>query len=115
DSILPSGSEIEAHEAEDAAEVGDLAAAERGFRAVVDEDAANPEAAVGLAKLLVDRGDLEEARPLVAKALPDPEAERLHAQIEVADWANEAGPGTLASAKRLAAAGRWREALDGMV
>lgn len=115
DSILPSGSEIEAHEAEDAAEVGDLAAAESGFRDALDEDAANTEAAVGLARLLVDRGDLEEARPLVAKALPDPEAERLHALIEVADWANEPGPGTLASAKRLAAAGRWREALDGMV
>jgi thioredoxin-like negative regulator of GroEL len=47
--------------------------------------------------------------------LPDPDAERLLAQLEIASWAEEREPGTLASAKRLAARGRWREALDGML
>lgn len=115
DSILPSDAEVEAKEAEVAVEAGDLATAERGFREALAEDPANSEAAIGLAKLLVERGDLDEARPLVAKALPDPEAERLHASIEVRDWAGEPEHGTLASAKRLAASGRWREALDGMI
>ena len=115
DSILPSDAEVEAKEAEEAVEAGDLATAERGFREALAEEPANSEAAIGLAKLLVERGDLDEARPLVAKALPDPEAERLHAAIEVRDWAGEPERGTLASAKRLAAADRWREALDGMI
>jgi thioredoxin-like negative regulator of GroEL len=47
--------------------------------------------------------------------LPDPEAERLLARVRVAKWAEIDGSGTLASAKRLAAQGRWREALDGML
>jgi putative thioredoxin len=115
DSILPGDAEVEAKQAEEAVEAGDLATAERGFREALVDDPANSEAAIGLAKLLVQRGDLDEARPLVAKALPDPEAERLHAAIEVRDWAGESEHGTLASAKRLAAAGRWREALDGMI
>jgi len=51
----------------------------------------------------------------VAPHLPDPEAERVHAQIEVSGWAALPADGTLASAKRLAARGRWREAFDGML
>ena len=35
--------------------------------------------------------------------------------LEVRDWANLTEPGTLASAKRLAAQGTWREALDAML
>jgi hypothetical protein len=60
-------------------------------------------------------GDVDAARPLVAQHLPDPEAERVHALIEVREWAHEPGAGTLVSAKRLAAQGSWREALDGML
>lgn len=48
-------------------------------------------------------------------ALPDPEAERILAMLEVRDWANLTEPGTLASAKRLAAQGDWQKALDGML
>jgi len=35
--------------------------------------------------------------------------------LEVRDWADLSEPGTLASAKRLAAQAMWREALDGML
>ena len=115
DSILPTEADVEAKEAEKAAEDGDLDAAERGFREVLSEDPQNRDAAIGLAKLLVARGAEDEARPLVAGLLPDPEAERLHAAIELREWANDPAPGTLTSAKRLAAAGRYREALDGML
>jgi putative thioredoxin len=115
DSILPTQAEMEAHEAEETLEAGDLDAAEAGFRDALAKDPDSREAALGLADVLVRRGAIDEARPLVAKHLPDAEAERLHATIEVKEWADEPLAGTLASAKRLAAAGRWREALDGMV
>jgi thioredoxin-like negative regulator of GroEL len=47
--------------------------------------------------------------------LPDEEGERLLARIEVSMWGVLTERGTLASAKRLAAQGRWRESLDGML
>src|SRR5207253_10357165 len=71
DSILPTGAELDAKEAEQAAESGDVAGAERGFRDALAEDPDNGDAALGLAKLLIDRGEFEEARTLVAKHLPE--------------------------------------------
>lgn len=115
DALLPSEAEMEAQEAEAAVEAGDLATAEQGFRDALIDDPANRDAALGLARLLVGRGDLDEARPLVAQHLPDPDAEHLHARIEVAGWGSEPADGPVASAKRLAAAGRWREALEAFI
>jgi putative thioredoxin len=115
DSILPTEAEVQAEQAEAELESGDVAGAEAGFRDVLAGEPENRDAALGLARILVDRGEIEEARPLVAKHLPDPEAERLHAAIEIREWAGDPSAGTLASAKRLAAQGRWREALDGMI
>jgi thioredoxin len=43
-------------------------------------------------------------------AVPEPMA-----SITLREWAQDREPGTLASAKRLASQGRWREALDGMI
>ncbi len=115
DSLLPTEAEVGAREAEAAVEAGDLDGAEAGFREALEEDPTNRDAALGLARLLVARAAFEEARPLVAQHLPDPDAERLHAQIEVAGWAAESGDGTLAVAKRAAAAGESRAALEGMI
>jgi putative thioredoxin len=115
DSILPTGAELDAKEAEQAAESGDVAAAERGFRDALAEDPENEDAGLGLAKLLIDRGAFDEARALVAKHLPAPEAERLRAVLAVHDWAEGTGDGTLAEAKRLASAGDWAAALPGMI
>jgi putative thioredoxin len=115
DSILPTEAEVEAEQAEAELEAGDLDGAAVGFREALAKDPDNRDAALGLARVLVDRGEIDEARPLVAKHLPDPEAERLHAAIEIREWEDDPSPGTLASAKRLAAQGRWREALDGMI
>ena len=70
DSILPTGAELDAKEAEQAAESGDVAAAERGFRDALAEDPENEDAALGLAKLLIDRGELDEARAARGEASP---------------------------------------------
>jgi putative thioredoxin len=115
DSILPTEADLEAGQAEAELEAGDLDGAEEGFRDALDKDPENKDAALGLARVLVARGAIDEARPLATKHLPDPEAERIHAEIEIREWAADPAAGTLASAKRLAAQGNWREALDGMV
>jgi thioredoxin-like negative regulator of GroEL len=70
---------------------------------------------VALARILTDRGELDQARQLVTPHLPDPEAERIHARVEVLGWTAEPLDGALGSAKRLAATGSWREALEGML
>jgi putative thioredoxin len=115
DSILPTEAEMGAKEAEQAAESGDVDAAERGFREALVEDPDNLDAGLGVAKILVERGEYDEARPIVAKHLPAPEAQRLQAAIDVQGWSREDGGGSLAMAKRLAAAGDWPAALSGMV
>ena len=115
DSLLPTQADVEAAEAEAEAEAGDLDGAEAGFREALDKDPDNKDAAVGLARVLLARGKLDEARPLVARHLPDPDAEAVHASIEVGDWASSPGTGTLGTARRAAAEGRWRDALDGML
>ena len=116
DSILPTEAELEADEAEAVLEAGDLEGAESGFREALAKEPDNREASLGLARVLLERGAVDEARPLVARLLPDPEAERLHAADRGARLgAEHEAAGTLASAKRLAAQDRWREALDGMV
>jgi putative thioredoxin len=115
DQLLPTEVDLEVAEAEAIADAGDVEAAEAGFRDALGSDPQNRDAAIGLARILVARGDIDEARPLVMQHLPDPEAESVHAAIEVREWAEEPANGTLASAKRLAAKGRWREALDGML
>ena len=65
--------------------------------------------------MLVARGQLDEARPFVMRHLPDPEAEAVHASIEVGEWKTSPGSGPLADARRAAAAGRWRDGLEGML
>jgi len=115
DQLLPSEAELVAEEAVAEEASGDLAAAEQGYREALEKDPANREAGVGLGRILADRGDMEDARATVTPFLPDPEAERVLATVRVHGWGDVEGVGTLASAKRLAAAGHWREALDAML
>jgi putative thioredoxin len=115
DTILPTEADLKAVDARSTEASGDLAGAEEGYRAALAEDTSNREAAIGLARILVDRGDLGEAEELLAPHRPDPEAERVHAAIELHRW-REAGPdGTLGEAKRLAAEGDLAAALAGML
>ena len=113
--LLPTEADREAEQAANEAASGDLAGAEAGFRDALEQDANNRGARLGLARLLADRGDADEARQTLMPLLPDADADRLLAELEIASWSDLTEPGTLASAKRLAAQGRWREALDGML
>jgi putative thioredoxin len=115
DSILPTEAETEAKEATEELEAGDVAEAERGFRESLEKEPGNRDAAVGLARILVDRHEDEEARQLLKPHLPDPEAEHLLATIDVRDWASLPADGVLGEARRAAAHGDWVRALDGMV
>ena len=115
DSILPTDAELVAEEAQAEAEAGDVESAERRFREALEKDPESAEAKIGLAGILADAGELQNAQELVRPLLPDPEAERVMARVRVAMWADVSDDGTLASAKRMAAAGNWRAALDGML
>jgi putative thioredoxin len=115
DQLLPTESELVAEEAVAEEASGDLETAEQRFREALDKDPANRDAGIGLGRTLADRGDTDGAREAVTPFLPDPEAERVLSTVRVKGWGDSDEVGTLASAKRLAAAGRWREALDGML
>jgi len=115
DSIVPSEAEVDAKEAAQELEAGDVGEAEQGFRDALDKEPTNKDAALGLAKILLERGSIDEARPLIMPHLPDPEAEHLHARIEVAEWATMPADGTLGQARQAAARGDWSIALDGMI
>jgi putative thioredoxin len=115
DSILPSEAELDAKEAAEELEAGDVEDAEQGFREALDKEPNNKDAALGLAKILLEHGEIDDARPLIMPHLPDPEAEHLHARIEVAEWATMPADGRLGQARQAAARGDWRDALEGMI
>ena len=115
DSLMPTEADLVAEEAEEEIANGDVQEAEQKFREAVEADPGNRAARLGLARILADRGDADGAREHLMPLLPDPEAEQVLARLEVSSWASLTDAGTLASAKRLAAQGRWREALDGML
>jgi putative thioredoxin len=114
DKILPSEADEVAAEALDEEQAGDVADAEKGYRGALDAEPSNRTARIGLGRILAER-DADEARQVLMPLLPDPEAERMLAGLEVASWSTVSGTGTLASAKRLAAQGKWRQAFDGML
>ncbi len=115
DSILPTEADKKAEEARSVEESGDLENAEERYRQVLEEDPDNREAAIGLARILVERGELDEAERLVGKHRPDPDAEKILATIVVRRWANVDGDDTLTQAKRLVASGDVIGGLAGML
>jgi thioredoxin-like negative regulator of GroEL len=115
DRLMPSEAELEAEDALEEELEGHLDDAEQKYREALEVDPNNRDARVGLGRILAETGREAQARETLAPALPDPEAERILAMLEVRDWAHLTEPGRLATAKRLAAQGMWREALDGML
>jgi putative thioredoxin len=115
DSILPTDAEKRADTARSVEESGDLASAETSYRDVLTEDEANRDAGVGLARILVERGDLDEAEGLLTKHRPDPEAEKLLATIAMRRWGDASGDGVLGEAKRVVASGDLSGGLAGLL
>jgi putative thioredoxin len=115
DKLLPTEADLGAMEALEEELEGDLGDAERKYREAIEADGTNRDARLGLGRVLAETGRDQEARETLMPLLPDADAERLLAALEVRSWASIAEPGTLASAKRLAAQGKVREALDAML
>ena len=115
DTLMPSEAELVAEEAHAEEAAGDLEGAEAGYREALEKEPGNRDAAIGLARILVERGDDAEARALATPLLPDGDAERIVSAIRVKEWRSESAVGPLGEAKRDASAGRWSEALEGML
>jgi putative thioredoxin len=115
DKILPTEADHEAQEALEEELEGDLDDAEAKYRQALEADPGNRAARLGLGRVLAETGRDAEAREMLTPILPEPDAERVLAMLEVRSWASTSEPGTLASAKRLAAQGKYKEALDGML
>jgi putative thioredoxin len=115
DSILPTEAERRAEDARSVEASGDLEGAEDRYREALAEDPDNREAAIGLARILLDRDEPGAAEELVSRHRPDPEAERVQAAIEMRRWLQAPADGTLGHAKRLAASGDLAGGLAGML
>ena len=84
--------------------------AEAGFREALALDPSNAGAAAGLARLLLDRGEVDEARALLASIAADEAVRRLQAEVDLREAGGE--PGELAAAARVALSGDHRQALE---
>ncbi|HVF08968.1 MAG TPA: tetratricopeptide repeat protein [Actinomycetota bacterium] len=115
DEILPTEAQVEVEEALAVEASGDVASAEEAFREALAKEPENKEAAIGLARIALGRGEVGEASALVQPLLPDAEAETVMSAVRVSEWAGIEGDDPLTRAKRAAADRRWREALDGML
>jgi putative thioredoxin len=127
DGIVPSEAEPVVAEGRAAEAVGDLERAETLYRKAVEADPELDSAAVGLARLLLDRGKSEEARPLLSRFPGSAEARALQARADLAHSGADGNleqlraradadegdhEAALAVAAADAAAGRHRDALE---
>ncbi|MGI8925106.1 MAG: tetratricopeptide repeat protein [Tepidiformaceae bacterium] len=125
--IVPSPAELAAREAADLVRAGDPGAAERLFRDALKAQPGNADAIVGLAALLIDRADADEATTLLDRLPADRRAKALKHRIFLdtfaaahahEDLAAEAAASPRDARARyrwgvmLAARGQYPEALD---
>jgi putative thioredoxin len=125
--IVPSKAEKAAREAERIAMSGDTAAAEKHFREALAGAPSNADAIVGLAQILLSRGEKEEAEELLERAPTDRRAKVLKHRIFLDGFAERHGSedlrGEVMAAPRdararyrwgvmLAAGAQWEAALD---
>jgi putative thioredoxin len=107
DSILPSEADRLA-EAGDAAE--DETEAEEAYRKALEQIADHRGAVLGLAGILGERGQHDEARALLARLPDDPDVRRLRAHIDLTEAAQESKPDDPLAAAT--ATGDWRPVLE---
>lgn len=106
DQVVPSAADQQVAEAGSASPEK----AEEAFRRVLAEDPGHAGAAVGLAELLLARGEVEEAGEILSKVAEDETVRRLRAEIDLRTAASEAS--TLGAAARAALSGDHRAALE---
>ncbi len=85
--LVPTAAERAAQQAAAAASSGDTAAAESAYRSALASSPSNADAIVGLATLLLDRGEREEAEKLLGRAPTDRRAKVLKHRLFLADFA----------------------------
>ena len=93
---VESGLESAVASAEQMLDDGDFEAAIETFSAILEEDANNTKSYIGLIKCHIAVGDLDQAEAIL-NGIPleisqSPEIEAVHAQIELAKQARDAGP-----------------------
>jgi putative thioredoxin len=125
--LVPSPAELAARAAQEQAAAGNTAAAEAQFREVLKTSPGNPDAIVGLAAILLARGETEAAESLLERALTDRRAKVLRHRIFLESFATKHAGEDIAGEMRanprdpraryrwgvmLAARERYEEALD---
>ncbi len=125
--LVTSPAEAAAAEAEDLAASGDLVAAEARYREVLEEEDDNADALTGLAAILLERGDREEAEELLERAGDDRRAKALRHHIFLEEFSAKHDAAELQQESQLdpddpraryrwgvmlAAHGRYEESLD---
>ena len=119
--------EMAAAEADELAATGDLAAAEARYRELLAEDADNGDALAGLAAILLERGEREEAEELIERAGSNRRAKALRHHLFLEEFSGKHDAAALEQEARqapddpraryrwgvmLAAHARYEEALD---
>ncbi len=87
--LVPSPAERAAREAEQLARTGDTAGAERRFRDILAQSPSNADAIVGLAAILLDRGETNEAESLLERAPADRRAKALRHRVFLDNFASK--------------------------
>ncbi len=107
DQVVPSAADERLAEAMTS---GSSEEAEAAYREALGLDPGNAGAAAGLARIVLDRGEVDEARTLLASVPADEGVRRLQAEIDLREAAAE--PGELGAAARAALSGEPRDALE---
>jgi putative thioredoxin len=122
--LVPSPLDMEAARGEMLWEQGDDEQAEAAFRSVLATDPTHQIAGLGLAGMLLERNESEAALEVLGRLAPTQEVRQLAAAarlgttegVEAFDGADPSDPNVgLGRAKALVAAGRYEEALTGLL
>ncbi len=85
--LAPTDEELAIREAEALADSGDFKAAESAFRKALQSNPNNVEALLGLAAILLDKNEKEEAEQCIKRALPDRRAKVMQHEIFLHEFA----------------------------